>query len=289
MALPTFAIIGAMKCGTTSVHHYLQEHPEIQMPVIKETNFFSGPADGIPYPPGSKRIEDLKTYEQLFDPTYRVRGEASPCYTLYPRRKGTPERISALMPEAKLIYLVRDPVARALSQYHFSVSVEAERRSVHEALKDLSDPNSLYTCPGFYAVQIEQYLHYFRQDQILVVDQADLLARRRDTLQEMFAFLEVDSSFVSPVFDEEKNTGDEQRTYSKFIVLQRRAQASPLVHRLPRRLRRFARQSIEKVVSRPLEKPILDDDLQHHLRAVYSSDVTRLRELTGKRFPTWSL
>lgn len=289
MALPTFVIIGAMKSGTTSLHHYLQEHPEIQMPVIKETNFFSGPPDRIPYPPGSKRIEDLKTYEQLFDPAYRVRGEASPCYTLYPRRKGTPERMSSLIPEAKLIYLVRDPVARALSQYHFSVSVEAERRSVHEALKDPSDPNSLYTCPGFYAVQIEQYLHHFRQDQILVVDQADLLARRRETLQEMFAFLQVDSSFVSSAFDEEKNTGDEQRTYSKFIVLQRRAQASPLVHRLPRRLRRFVRQSIEKVVSRPLEKPILDEDLQHHLQAVYSSDVTRLRELTGKRFPTWSL
>jgi hypothetical protein len=289
MALPTFVIIGAMKAGTTSVHHYLQQHPQIQMPVMKETNFFSGPPEGIPYPPGSKRIENLKAYEQLFDSTYEVRGEASPCYALYPRRKGVPERMVELIPETKLIYLVRDPVARAVSQYHFSVSVEHERRSLHEAFHDLSDPNSLYTCPGFYAAQLQRYLRYFSQDRILVIDQADLLADRLATLREIFSFLDVDSSFISPVFDEEKNTGKEQRTYSSFIVLQRRAQASPVVHKLPRRLRRFVRHSIERVVSRPLEAPTLDDELRSRLQDFYADDVARLRQLTGKTFPTWSI
>src|SRR5664279_2321988 len=144
MARPTFLIIGGMKCGTTSLHHYLSEHPEIQkLPRMKETNFFSGPPEGIPYPPGSRRIAHLEEYERLFDDAYEVRGEASPCYTLYPRRKGAPERIKALIPDAKLIYLVRDPVARAVSQYRFSVSVENEHRSLREALSDLSDPYSL--------------------------------------------------------------------------------------------------------------------------------------------------
>lgn len=290
MARPTFLVIGAMKCGTTSLHHYLGEHPEIQrLPAMKETNFFSGPPDGIPYPPGSKRVERLDEYESLFDDAFRVRGEASPCYTLYPRRKGVPESIKDLVPDVKLIYLVRDPVVRAVSQYHFSVSVEDERRSLAEALSDLSDPFSLYTCPGFYAMQLERYLLHFPQAHTLVVDHADLLANREGTLREIFAFLSVDTTYVSPRFSEEMNTGKEQRTYSKLIVWQRRAQASKLVQRLPRQLRRSARLTLELLVSRPLDPPTLDDRTRARLQETYATDASRLRELTGKAFPDWSV
>jgi Sulfotransferase domain len=279
-----------MKCGTTSLHHYLGEHPQIQkLPAMKETNFFSGPPNGIPYPPGSRRIESLEEYEQLFDPNIEVRGEASPYYTVYPLRKGVPARIKAVAPDVKLIYLVRDPVARAVSQYRFSVSVEHERRSLRDAFSDLSNPGSLYTCPGFYASQLDQYLRCFAQENILVIDQADLITSRYSTLREIFSFLSVDDSFASPLFDEEMNTGRELRTYSRFIVLRRRAQASPLVQRLPRGLRRSLRRSIERVVSQPLEEAALDDDLRNRLRELYRDDVERLRQLTGKQFPTWSV
>lgn len=288
MARPTFLIIGGMKCGTTSLHHYLSEHPEIQrLPRMKETNFFSGPPEGIPYPPGSRRIEDLEEYERLFDDAYNMRGEASPCYTLYPRRKGVPERIKELVPDIKLIYLVRDPVDRAMSQYHFSVSVEDERRSLREALTDVDDPNSLFTCPGFYAAQLERYLLHFPQEHILVVDQAELRAERQGTLREIFAFLGVDDSFVSPLFDDEFNAGEERRKYSRFVILHRRMQAS--AQRLPQGLRRFLRRSIEHVVSRPLQPPALDEDVRTHLQELYAPDVERLRELTGKSFSSWSL
>jgi hypothetical protein len=290
MARPTFLIIGAMKCGTTSLHHYLGEHPEIQrLPAMKETNFFSGPPDRIPYPRGSKRIEGLDEYEQLFSDTFRVRGEASPCYTLYPRRKGVPERIKELVPDVKLIYIVRDPLARAVSQYHFSVSVEDERRSLAGALEDLSDPYSLYTCPGFYARQLDRYLAHFPQERILVVDHADLLASREATLREIFAFLSVEETFASPRFSQEMNTGREQRTYSSLIVWQRRAQASRLIQRLPPRVRRSARLAVERLVSRPLEAPTLDDDTRVRLQELYADDVARLRMLMGKTLPGWSV
>jgi hypothetical protein len=295
MALPTFLIIGAMKCGTSSLHHYLGEHPEIQkLPGMKETNFFSGPPEGIPYPPGSKRIERLDDYEKLFDPAFAVRGEASPCYALYPRRKGVPERIKELVPDAKLIYLVRDPVDRAVSHYHFGVAVEDERRSLRDALSDFSDPCSLYTCPGFYAAQLEQYLEHFPQERILVVDQADLLSNRQATLSEIFTFLSVDSSFVSPRFEEEANTGKELNTYSYFVVLHRRVQGSLLLQRLLLQrlspgVRRSLRRSIQRLFSQPLAPPELDDDTRSALQELYAEDVSRLRVLTGKRFPTWSL
>jgi hypothetical protein len=295
VALPTFLIIGSMKCGTSSLHHYLGEHPQIQkLPAMKETNFFSGPPEGIPYPPGSKRIERLDDYERLFDPAFEVRGEASPCYALYPRRKGVPERIKDLVPDAKLIYLVRDPVDRALSHYRFGVAVEDERRSLHDALTDFSDPNSLYTCPGFYAVQLERYLEYFEDGQILVVDQADLLTDRQATLSEIFAFLGVDDSFVSPRFHEEANTGKELHTYSRYVVLRRRINGSPLLQRFVLQrmspgLRRALRQAIRRIYSQPLPPAELDDDTRSALQELYAEDVKRLRALTGKAFPTWSL
>lgn len=114
-ALPTFFIIGAAKAGTTSLHWYLDQHPEVGMSTIKEPNFLSGPENGIPYP--TRRITELSDYRRLFDPTYPVRGEASPSYTNSPRRRGVPERVKKLVPAARFIYLVRDPVERTISHY----------------------------------------------------------------------------------------------------------------------------------------------------------------------------
>jgi hypothetical protein len=288
MTRPTFLIVGAMKCGTTSLHHYLRLHPEIQIPTLKELNFFSGPPGEFPYPAGARRIERLDEYERLFDPAFRVRGEASPNYSVHPRRTGVPERIKQLIPDVKLIYLVRDPIARTLGQYQLQVSTANERRSLSEALADLSDPYSLYTCPTLYALQLEQYLRHFSQDQILVVDQADLLHQQRRTLLEIFEFLSVDSSFASPQFAEKLNTSEGHRTYSNFVVIARRARGTPLL-RLPRGVRVFLRRTVERLVSRPLDAPRLDDALRERLHALYDDDVTRLRLLTGKSFPTWSI
>ena len=289
MTRPTFLVIGAMKSGTTSLHHYLKLHPEIQIPMVKELNFFSGPPDAYPYPAGSKRVERLADYERLFDNKFTARGEVSPNYTVYPRRKGTPERIKDTVPDAKLIYVVRDPVARAVSQYQHHVASLNERRSLTNALlEDLKDPDSLYICPGFYALQLNQYLRHFSQEGILVVDQADLLADRHATMREIFAFLSVDDSFVSPGFDEEILTAKDHRTYSNLVTLMAWLRTTPLL-KLPRGARVFMRQSLERLVSQPLAVSTLDDDLRCQLQELYATDVRRLRELTGLNFSRWSL
>jgi len=266
----------------------LSLHPEVQMATMKETNFFSGSPNGVPYTPGAKRIKRIDEYEGLFDPAFNARGETSPNYTAFPLRQGTPERIEQAVPDAKLIYLVRDPVARTVSHFHHRVSTEGEHRSLPEALSDLSDPHSPYICPSFYALQLDQYLRRFGQEQILVVDQADLLSSRQATLREIFAFLSIDDSFASRQFHEEVNTGEERRTYSRSVFLVRWARASPL-QRLPRGVRVSMRQSLARLASRPLEAPALDEDLRTRLRELYADDAKRFRELTGKTFSTWSV
>lgn len=286
MTRPTFLVIGAMKCGTTSLHHYLMLHPEIQIPPVKEPNFFSGPAGSFPYPAGSRRVDTLEKYERMFDGAYRARGEASPNYTTHPRREGVPERIKAVVPDAKLIYIVRDPVVRTVSQYQLEVSSTGESRSLAGALGDLSDPYSIYTCPSFYARQLERYLRHFPQEQIMVVDQADLLADRVSTLRSIFGFLCVQEGFSHPGFEERLNTSSEHRTYSRFVGITMRARSSPL-QKLPRGLRVAMRRSVERVVSRPLPPPELDEGLRGRLQELYAEDAGRLRELTGLRFGSW--
>jgi Sulfotransferase domain len=287
MTLPTFFIIGAAKTGTTSLHYYLDQHPEIQMSANKEPNFFSGPENGIPYPNG--RVRDLAEYERLFDPAVGVRGEASVGYTNFPRRKGVPERIKELVPEAKFIYLVRDPIARTVSQYHHRVAVEGERRSLREALSDLSDPQSVYIGHSLYATQIDLYLRHFSQESMLVLDQTDLLTDRRATLRQIFAFLAVDEAFDSPQFDEELNTNREHRIYPRGYARLRGPRAPAAVRWIPRSVRHTVRHSVERMIMRPVEKSELDEETRGLLAERYRGEVERLRTLTGKALSEWSI
>src|SRR5688500_4010417 len=107
-ALPNLIIIGGLKCGTTSIHHYLGLHPEVQMSKPKELNFFVSELNwdlGIPW------------YKSRFDSRFPVRGESSPHYTNQPRFRGVAERIRDNVPDARLIYMVRDPISRILSHW----------------------------------------------------------------------------------------------------------------------------------------------------------------------------
>jgi hypothetical protein len=287
VALPTFFVIGAAKAGTTSLHHYLDQHPQIQMSAHKEPNFFAGPENGVPYPPG--RVDRLEAYEQLFDPRIAVRGEASTDYAANPRRQGVPERIKELVPDAKFVYLVRDPIARVISHYQMRVAFLGERRSLPEALGDLSDRFSPYICAGFYASQVELYLRCFPHEHVLVVDQADLLARRRETLREIFAFLGVEETVESARFDEQLLDKRGWRTYPPGYARFVDRVVSPAAGWLPLGLRRSLRGAVERVLWSPLQTPELEDELRARLEALYAGEVERLRALTGKDFPTWSL
>lgn len=286
MALPTFFVIGAPKAGTTSLHSYLAAHPQIQMSAVKEPRFFAGPENGIPYP--SDHVGSLDAYEALFDPAAEVRGESSTDYATYPRRQGVPERIKELVPEARFIYLVRDPIARTVSHFKMTTALLGERRPLGEALGDLTDLRSPYLSPSLYATQLERYLRSFPPAQILVIDQADLQAERKATLSRVFDFLSVaDTGALDGVSEEHLGSGEWRAYpsgYANFIA----RHVAPRVQWIPRGLRKSARRSVERVLWRPLDTD-LDNDLRGRLEGLYAPEVARLRNLTGMEFPTWSV
>lgn len=289
MTLPTFFIIGAAKAGTTSLHFYLDQHPEIQMSSVKETNFFAGPPGEYPFPVG--QVEGQDEYEALFDPAFAVRGEASPSYASAPRRGGVPERIKGLVPEAKFVYLVRDPIARTVSQYQMLVAEGKESAPFAEAIASLdsTDPHCFHlTCQSFYAHQIERYLEHFPRERLLVLDQADLLAERARTLRSVFSFLGVDAAYSSAGFEEELFRGNEHRRYPGTL-----ARLKPLLRApyrsLPEGFRESLRSRFERTFLKTVPKPEVEAEQRARLAELYADDVSRLRELTGLPLASWSV
>ncbi len=104
--LPTFICIGAMKCGTSSLHQYLGEHPQVAVSTPKETDSFL-----------ERNEKDRTWYHGCFDSEAKAYGEVSPNYTKHPGFPDVPDRMHEMLPDVKLIYLVRDPIERAISHY----------------------------------------------------------------------------------------------------------------------------------------------------------------------------
>ena len=195
--LPDFLVLGAQKAGTTALYAYLRWHPGITGPSWKEVSFFDrhwwrGPAwyrGQFPLRTGSRLV-----------------GEASPSYLFHPL---APERVRALVPEARLVALVRDPVARAYSHYQHEVALGREPLSFEDALaaepertrgeeaKLVADPKAFsrawwdhtYVARGLYADQLERWLEVFPREQLLVVRSEDLGERPGETYAEILAFL----------------------------------------------------------------------------------------------------
>ncbi len=194
--LPNLIVIGAMKCGTTALHRYLGLHPDIAMSEPKELNFFFGP-ERLDARSGASSAGNwhrgVEWYARQFRPA-PVRGEASPGYTS-PSYPEAAERMARVVPDARLVYAVRDPVERAVSQYLHHRADGAERRPIEEALLDSA---SQYLARSRYYARLEPYLAKFPRGQIFICAQEDLSLERRTTVRELYRFAGVDDSFWSP-------------------------------------------------------------------------------------------
>jgi hypothetical protein len=200
LMLPNLVVIGAMKCGTSAVHRYLDLHPDIAMSQPKELNFFFGADGSSPQPPTGERLPDpsrwrhgnwhrgVGWYAAQFPADVAVRGESSPGYTS-PSYPDVAARMASVLPHVRLVYLVRDPIARAISQYQHHRADGAEQRPVAEALLD---PRSQYIARGRYLERLRPFVERFPREQIAVFAQGELLADRRTTMSALFAFAGVD-------------------------------------------------------------------------------------------------
>jgi hypothetical protein len=211
VTLPNLVVIGAMKCGTTALHHYLDAHPQVSMAAAKEVNFFVGPvtapsADPQTWWMSGQWHRGLDWYASLFDPRAPVRGESSPAYTS-PDQTEAVARIAATLPDARLVYLIRDPVERAASQFAHHVRDGDEQRFMEEALLD---PASQYLSRSRFYSRLAPYLDHFPLGQVHVVVQERLLHDRRAELARTYAHVGADPHWWSAALDRRWHVGDDR-------------------------------------------------------------------------------
>ena len=274
--LPNLIIIGAQKCGTTSLHYYLNRHPQIAMSRLKELQFFT--VEGNWH-------KGATWYESQFDSRRPIRGEASPQYTCHPQFAGVPQRMHSLVPAAKLIYLVRHPIERLIAQYIHLVDGGYEQRSLPDALAELD--NNPYVLRSLYGMQLEQYLPYFPLLNILIITQEQLLRNRLPTLAKVFRFLEVDDSFQSPSWNRQKHRSSEKRRKNRVG----RLLAGGILRLRLREISPPLQAVVERYICYPfsekIARPVLDESLRQRLAALFQPDLIRLMNHTGQTFPEW--
>lgn len=279
-APPNLIVVGGLKCGTTSIHHYLGLHPEIQMSKPKELNFF---ARELNWDLG------LDWYASRFDARFAVRGESSPHYTNLPRFEGVAERIHEHCPDARLIYMVRDPIKRILSHWVHATGAGYETR---EMVPTLSAPDSSYIHRSMYWMQLRPYLERFDRARIEIIAQEELQAEREETMRKAFRFAGVDDSFSSEQFDREwekssAKQGDKYQVMERLIKLPGLRSFDRNFDRLPESMRWLVEKVVHDPEKPPAPKPELPDDLLETIRGRFGEDVASLQEFAGREFSGW--
>jgi hypothetical protein len=242
--LPTFLTIGTMKGGTSALHSYLGEHPEVGMSKPKETDFFSRPDHGG---------HDLAWYRGRFSGSGPQFGESSTNYTKRHLFDGVVERMKPVLPDVRLIFLARDPIDRAVSNFLHNVAKGRMRSGEFDAFFDDLDNPALTT--SRYAYQLEPFVEAYGLERILVLASEDLRDDRATALKRVFTFIGVDPEFTSPRF-----TTDRHVTSDKM-----------------------------KKAGESLDRPALTERQREAIADHLRPDVERFRALVGQDFANWSI
>jgi hypothetical protein len=274
VTLPNFLVIGAPKAGTTSLHLHLRAHPQVFMPELKEPRFFGyeGEGERLKFP-----IRTLEEYEALFAGVTgeTAIGEATPHYLVYPRAA---ERIRDLLPHAKLIASLRDPVERSYSVYQMNL----RNKGVNEGVPFIRAMETDHNLRETYADMLRRYFERFPPEQIEVILLEDLERDPAATMRGLYGFLGVDPSF-RPDLTKIANPGGEPRSKllhrllndPRLRGLSRAAFPEPLVERL-RALR-----------SRNLAKQPLRPEDRRKAIGFFRDDILRTQDLIGRDLSAW--
>jgi Sulfotransferase domain len=320
-----FLIIGAQKAGTTSLFEYMRRHPEIHMPPEKEVSFFNRRHDLGPSwymetvlrnaPPGAVCGEASVGYmvgtpygdiakNALSDPRA---GDPYPD----PLESVIPRRIKELLPDVRLICVLRDPVARAYSHYQMTVLEGAESRPFDEAVEELLTHDALtrsriaptavngYIVNGEYFRLLAGFMEVFPRDQLLVVFSNELSTGGAATLARVFAFIDTSADFVPDNLDAHYRTAATKRRIPGFdlyawqVSLARSRPLRALWHRLPAPVRVKADQGYRvagyRVAMWNARRSKASQQMSAHARAAlvehFLPDSQALSRLTGLEIP----
>ena len=292
---PNFLIIGAAKAGTSSLHYYLSQHPQIFMPTLKEPKFFALEGQKLNFKNPDQAINHdsvttLEEYQKLFQNATdeAAIGEASPLY-LYSERAAS--LIKLHIPDVKLIVVLRNPVERAFSCYthllregYEALSFEESLQMETQRIRDNWAHLWHYKEAGFYSRQLKPFLKLFRKEQIKIILFDDLCKDSVSVLQEIFDFLEVDPNFI-PDLEKRNVSGMPKSLLLQKILFRGNFLRDTFLSIFPKSLYRNLAKRIKKWNMG--KKPSLESATRHHLSTLYHADIVELQTLIQKDLSMW--
>ena len=297
MPLPNFLVIGAGRSGTTSVHHYLGQHPDVFLPSNKAPSYFyccDTPPSEDPYQHLVSRnyfVRDFEEYQALFDGVRNERaiGEVSPVYLA--TRLAAP-RIAEQIPRIKLLGMVRNPVERAYARFLGRTRDGLEKRtSFAEIIREekkvgllRDDASGTYVASGFVFHFLESYLDLFPRESFCVRLFEDLKSDSEGLVADLFEFLGVDSTFRPSVERHHNPSGGTIRQpLLRYIWTSTGLLRARLRPFLPVGLRDavFGLLPLERV-DRPL-----DPEIRSQLIELFRDDVLKLQDRLDRDLSAW--
>ena len=289
MKKPNFIIAGFPKCGTTSLHHYLNEHPEIFMPEQKELHFFTfkilsklknGPKDDIIKEMQINSSEKYLSYFQNVKNEIAI-GDVSPSYINYPSEFF---KIKKYLNDPKVIIILRDPINRAYSNYLHLKREHRETMSFKDAIafeeermKNKYSDFWYYKFNSTYYEKIIKAKTTFSSVLILTIEELD-----KDpavTMKKVYKFLGVDNNFSFKTISEKFNVGG---NYKKNFVTKLFFQPSKFKNRIKRFIKptSFLKIILMRTTSIFRIKPEkIDQNLIEQLKSYFKNDVENLKKL----------
>jgi len=301
--IPDFLIVGAAKCGTSSLHSYLSKHPDIYMPEKRKELYFWHVATNtnrsiIDHAGEGNIPTRLEEYLEYFEDAReeQITGEVCPSYLyFYDHVLRNLKQHHTNWKDVKIVIILREPVSRIISQYRFvckkrldpeflsftdSLRVEADRVKRNQLLPDL-----FYTDVSRYAEQVEFYIKNFNNVHVCLYD--ELKANPRGLLENLCVFLGVDSAKL-PNLDFEVVNASVGARKIKYPIVMRKARSAGrmLLGWLPEKLKISLKEWIEGVLSEPV---VIPDDEIHRLREMFGVEIKKLETITGKDLSNWVL
>ena len=293
--LPNFLILGAAKAGTTSLHHYLGQHPDVFVSQLKEPKYFAlkdeplnfqGPSQFI----NESSVNNFQDYCALFQDVKNETaiGEASPMY-LYSEK--AVNEIKATLPDAKLIVILRNPVDRAFSSYTHLLREGFETLPFEESLtqeeqriRDRWAPLWYYKDKGFYGQQMQRYYDAFPKEQIKVYLFEDLCQNPLAVVQDIFSYIGVDTNF-EPDMAKKNVSGVPKNVALQRLLTRKNPIKSVGKMLLPKQFRKNLSNSIQ--TKNLGEKPKLSPEMRAQLLELYREDILLLQGLIERDLSAW--
>lgn len=288
-----FIIVGAQKCATTTLHEYLNTHPDIFLPADKEAPFFNRE---------DFHLNEYPDYLQKNFPApqaanKKVWGKASPQYMSSPL---IPARIKRANSQTKVVAVLRDPIKRALSHYRMAVKRGTEKRSFEEAMLSALRPMHLtagrqncapmhaqgyeseaefYAAWGEYGRILKGYLDEFGRDRLLIIFTEDLESNPEVTLDKLLQFLGLEPGWRPACLGERFHKGGGQPVVNPVAI--RKIAQLPIVNQLyslvPEKNKEVLRKKVASInLRKASEKHVLSKSTEARLKKFYRRDLHRL-------------